>query len=42
MSDGVRQVAGPSFEAIERQLKAITDGTTRQRMLVQADRGWGR
>lgn len=42
MSDGVRQVAGPSFEAIERQLKAITDGTTRQRMAGALARGWGR
>lgn len=32
MSDGVRLISGPSFEAIERQLKAIADGTTRQRM----------
>lgn len=33
MSDGVRQVSGPSFEAIERQLAAIADGRVRQRMV---------
>lgn len=33
MSDGVRLISGPSFEAIERQLRAIADGTTRQRMV---------
>lgn len=32
MSDGVRQVSGPSFEGIERQLRAIADGRVRQRM----------
>jgi phage gpG-like protein len=33
VSDGVRQVSGPSFEAIERQLKGIADGRVRQRMV---------